>query len=132
VNDWWARKLGAEQPQGSTPPTSRPQPTQFNVHQMGARQQVSYDAENDYVTTKATASKGASMCPSCGSGNYVKVGTQTNQRGQFDVRRCYDCGYPVPGQSGADPTGAADGPSGRAEQVHGVSNYQPGTIVGKV
>lgn len=131
MSDWWAKKLGGQQTQGSTPPTRTPAPRQFDVHDMGQRQQVTYDAENDYVTTKATASRGASECPSCGSGNYVKVGTSTSQRGQFNVMRCYDCGYPVPGQSGADPTGAAEGPVGRAEQVHGINNYQPGTIVGK-
>jgi transposase-like protein len=98
---------------------------------MGNKQPVAYDAENDYVTTKATASKGASVCPACNSTNYVKVGTSTTQRGQFNVMRCYDCGYPVVAQSGADPTGAAEGASGHAEQVHGVNNYQPTNIIGR-
>lgn len=127
---FWEKRVG-QQTQGSTPPVRTPAPRQFDVHQMGDRQQVAYDAENDYVTTKATASKSASVCPQCASGNYVKVGSSTSQRGQFDVMRCYDCGYPVSSQSGADPTGAAEGPVGKAQQVHGTHNYQPGTIVGK-
>ena len=134
MSDWWSKKLGGEQTKSSTPPTRTPAPQRYvpPQDQPGYKQQIAYDAENDYVTSKAQHQKFEATCPECGSENYIKVGTQTGEHGSFAVQRCYDCGYPAV-QSTSGLNGAVDksSPSQKAEQVPS-AGYNPGIIVGRV
>jgi hypothetical protein len=134
MSDWWSRKLGSEQQSSSTPPVRTPAPRRYTppVDQPGYKQQVAYDAENDYVTTKAQHQRSESTCPECGSGNYIKVGTASGMNGSFAVQRCYDCGYPaIQTTSGISGKGDPGASSHKAEQVQS-GGYNPTTIVGRV
>lgn len=127
MSNWWADKLGNQQgPATSTPPTRPPvqpyvSPGTQNVHRMP----VQYDEQRDALTTKPQHLRAANTCPECMSGNYMKMPGSNYQR-------CYDCGYPVM-QSGSGASIPTDGkPAQPATQVHGVNNYNPNNIVGKV
>lgn len=111
-SNWWANKLGTQQPQ-SVPQVQQPA----------------------YVPAPATPQMPPSQqarpetprCPSCRSGNYG---------GTAETRpRCYDCGYPIQ-QSGSGMPGIrgpqAEGPVQAAKQVHSGNNFNPQGIIGKI
>jgi hypothetical protein len=111
-NNWWANKLGTQQPQ-NTPqvqqPTYVPAP---EAPRLPATQQARPESPR---------------CPSCGSGNYG---------GTAETRaRCYDCGYPIQ-QSGSGVPGMrgpqSQGPVQAAKQVHSGNNFNPQGIIGKI
>jgi hypothetical protein len=74
-----------------------------------------------------------SKCPECFSNNYMKIGTQTNAGGQFDVYRCYDCGYPKTqsGSGGGMPSDSS-APATPAKQVSKGNNFNPNIIVDRI
>lgn len=112
-NNWWANKLGTQQPVQPTPPIQPPAYTpSVSAPQLPPTQQV------------APASP---RCPGCGSGNYG---------GTAETRaRCYDCGYPIQ-QSGSGVSGVrgpqAEGPVQAAKQVSTANNFNPQGIIGKI
>lgn len=72
-------------------------------------------------------------CPSCRSGNYMKVGSVATQYGNQDAWRCYDCGYPKV-QSGSGTGGVSvpsSGPTQKAVQVP-TGGWNPQGIIGKL
>ena len=47
--------------------------------------------------------------------------------------RCYDCGYPImQSTSGVSAVNNDGGKPTPAVQVHGINNFQPGEIVGRI
>jgi ribosomal protein S27AE len=123
--DWWAKKLG------NTPqvPVGRPDPTP----PMPATQQplagMPQFQVNQPTTAKAPSSAQNTLCPECGSGNYMSPDLRTI------ALRCYDCGYPV-SQSGSRYgalTGAVvDGSAKAATGNDTVSNWNPQGIIGRI
>ena len=109
TSNWWASKLGNNNPQPQQPPSTQSLPPQYvqqNVPQIP--QPVR-----------------AETCPNCNSGNYGKMTPETRAR-------CYDCGYPLVQQgSGIGTTSSSNGPAQPARQAEG-GGWNPGTIVGKI
>jgi predicted RNA-binding Zn-ribbon protein involved in translation (DUF1610 family) len=94
---------------------------------------VQYDAQQDVLTAKAQAAatrQAANHCPECGSGDYVKVGTGMNERGSFDVMRCYACGWPLmqTGSGASTSRGATSTPA----QQPASGGFNPTTIVDRI
>lgn len=91
---------------------------------------IQYDQEADVLTTKAQAVKqNQTPCPSCGSGNYMKLSPSPNS-----PYRCFDCGYPLQ-QSTSGLGGAVGnnaGPVQPAQQVSTANNYNPNVIQGRI
>lgn len=128
--DWWAQKLGGGAPQRapSTPPLGLPAPVPFNpANATSYRTPVAYDANTDQVTSKAQHFKNFSTCPSCGSGNYMKL-HPANANSPY---RCFDCGYPVE-QSSSGLVGNSEGPATPAQQVSTANNFNPNVIIGHI
>ena len=100
--DWFARKLGQQQPQAPTPQYVAPQPATY-----APPTQPSYPPSQQMTPQ-------APRCPGCGSENYGGAnGTRP---------RCYDCGYPIQ-QSGSGlgrgiiGQNNASGPATPAKQI---------------
>jgi hypothetical protein len=134
-SNWWADKLSGQQVPTSRPtaPTG-PVPTVRYVPEGNVTSApLNYDQNEDLAATKAKSSTMASRCPECASGNYMKIGTQSNSGGQFDVYRCYDCGYPKTqsGSGGGLPSDSS-GPATPAKQVSKGNNFNPGIIVDRI
>jgi len=135
--DWYSRKLGQPQAAPSTAPVAPPVPNTY-VYGGQAITPVNYDPNQDQTVVnaqaKAQSTRGASRCPECNSGNYMKVGTQSNQGGMFEVYRCYDCGYPkMQTGSGAISTGGSSaGTATPAKQVGQSGGFQPNVIVDRI
>ena len=125
-SNWWANKLGAApQAPRSTPPSGPPTRPSVSVTGTQAhRMPVYYDQEDDTLTTKAQHVKKASLCPECGSGNYMIM------NGNYS--RCYDCGYPVVQSGSGMPTSSSNAPVRAAKQVSTSNNYNPGQIIGRI
>jgi hypothetical protein len=87
VSDWWARKLAGAQTTSRQLPPVAPRPVV--IPQEAYPDPRSYQPEDtSRAVSKAQHTRGASYCPDCGSGNYMRPpgGGRT---------RCFDCGYPV-------------------------------------
>ena len=121
--DWWAKKLGQQQPvqQGRPDPTPPMPPSQQPMAMMPQFQQPANPAE------KAQSSKQTATCPDCGSGNFFSI--------QNAAPRCYDCGYPIQ-QSGwrwGSLAGAhVEGATKQATGNDGTSNWNPQGIIGRI
>jgi hypothetical protein len=121
--DWWAKKLGQQQPvqQGRPDPTPPMPPSQQPMAMMPQFQQPANPAE------KAQSSKQTATCPDCGSGNFFSI--------QNAAPRCYDCGYPIQ-QSGSrwgSLAGAhVEGATKQATGNDGTSNWNPQGIIGRI
>lgn len=116
-SNWWANKLGTQQPV---------QPQQPNLIPSGQTQPNLIPAgQNNTPPTRYTP---ADKCPGCGSGNYGGATPESR-------KRCYDCGYPIQ-QSGSGMSGIrgpqAEGPTQPAKQVHSGNNFNPQGIIGKI
>lgn len=133
MSDWWARKLSGT-PQQPLPPTQAQypatQPTWPAQQPTWPAQQPTYPATHTQLEApqtpspaKATHLLSEGTCPSCASGNYMKI------HGGY---RCFECGYPlVQSTSGISGIGNNSGPSQPAQQVSTANNYQPMHIIGK-
>lgn len=117
MSDWWARKMGA--PASSVPartdsPMLHGQPVNqhANPSSLPQKRQPPHQRASGY-------------CPDCNSGNYFSM--------NGGRARCYDCGFPiVQSTSGATSVSNEGGKPTPAVQVHGVSNFHPGEIVGRI
>jgi hypothetical protein len=133
-SDWWAKQLGGNRPRQTEVPTAPNPQVPYVPQQQQQHVQVNYDSNTDQLTTKAQSAKVHTRCPECNSGNYMKVGVQSNQNGVFDVMRCYDCGYPKT-QSGSGaglPAGSSGAPTQRAKQVGQSNGFNPNIIVDRI
>lgn len=128
TNNWWAKKLGTPAPLSNTPPLTPPPGNVYRPPVPQANPQVQYDPAQDQLVTRAQSASLSDRCPGCGSGNYMApMGTQ--------LKRCYDCGYPiVQSGTGAGPTGgsSSSGPATPAKQVGQDGGFNPQTIVGRL
>lgn len=121
-SDWWAKKLGQQQPiqQGRPDPTPPMPPSQQPMAMMPQFQQQQ--------STKAQSVNQTATCPDCGSGNYFSATPQTSLR-------CYDCGYPIQ-QSGSRFGGLAgahvEGAAKQATGNDGTNNWNPQGIIGRI
>ena len=129
-NDWWSKKLSGNPTPASTPNLP---PVRHVPEGTVTATPVAYDQNQDQLVTKAKTAGMNSKCPECNSGNYMKIGTQTNQGGQFDVYRCYDCGYPKTqsGSGGGLPSDST-GPATPAKQAHKGNNFNPNIIIDRI
>ena len=119
-SNWWEKKLS--QPSvPSTPPSSPPPPMPY-VYTPGQSVPASYDPNTDQVVTKAQSARQIDRCPGCNSGNYMAPqGT--------NLKRCYDCGYPLV-QAGTGVGVPTDGgPVIPAKQPAVGSGFNPNVIV---
>lgn len=136
-NNWWANKLGTQQPaprqEMPLPPSQIPMTpmpgtaTPFTGNNPYANQTTS--GQQPYLPSSGNATS----CPSCRSKNYMKVGSQVTQGGAVDAWRCYDCGYPKV-QTGTGIAGVnapSAGPTQAAIQVP-TGGWNPTTIIGKL
>jgi len=116
-SNWWANKLGQQQPQTQAPRYVAPQPATYVQPQ-----QPQYPPSQQ-------ATPQAPRCPGCGSSNYGGATPESRPR-------CYDCGYPIQ-QSGSGAgkgiTGgpSASGPATPARQVD-AGGWNPTTIIGHI
>jgi hypothetical protein len=132
TNSWWAARAG-----GAPLPPLQPAP-QVPLNRPPGQYgglPVQYNAQEDTLTaqSKAAATRNAhpTTCPNCAGGNYVKVGTGANERGSFDVMRCYDCGFPLLQTGSGATTSRGSGPATPAQQpVSG--GWNPSTIVDRI
>jgi len=135
TNDWWSRKLSNNPSVPSRPQADPRQVPNVRYVPEGnvTATPVNYDPNQDQLVTKAQTAKMTSKCPECNSGNYMKIGTQTSAGGQFDVYRCYDCGYPKTqsGSGGGLPSDST-GPATPAKQVSKGNNYNPNIIIDRI
>lgn len=133
TNSWWAARVSGT----PLPPLQQRPPVPLNAppgQYHGVP--VQYDAQQDVLLaqSKAQGTKAAhpSSCPNCSGGNYVRVGSGVNERGSFDVMRCYDCGYPLQQTgSGATTVRGSGGPSIPAQQPAS-GGWNPTTIVDRI
>jgi hypothetical protein len=132
-SNWWANKLGGAPSTSPTPATTPPAGNVYHATPGAPNTPVTYDPNQDQLVTKAQSQKSNSRCPNCSSGNYMKVGTQSNQGGMFDVMRCYDCGYPKTqtGTGAGFPTGSG-GPATPAKQPAKGTGFNPSVIVDRI
>lgn len=122
MSDWWAQKLGtAPAPAPMAAPRTLPPMTPRPVvlpQEMAPQYQPE---DTSRAMMKAQHTRGSSMCPDCGSGNYMSPPAGGRPR-------CFECGYPiVQSTSGllADP-GVKSQP---AQQIQ--TSYNP-TIEGHI
>jgi predicted RNA-binding Zn-ribbon protein involved in translation (DUF1610 family) len=109
TNDWWARKLGSQNPAPQPVPTSQawwapqvrqPAPQQpqppggdlVSLQQLNSMDAstMSQEALETLAMAKLQASKYNNNCPHCGSTNLIE-GQQTRQG--VSASRCFDCGW---------------------------------------
>ena len=120
-SSWWAQKLGA-QPQPQVP--RQAPPPAYTPPTLPAAPAPSMSPQRP-----PGGADPAGRCPSCGSGNYVQVGSIVGMNGSVPTMRCYDCGYPLT-QSGTGIHGIAPtGPTQKAVQIPN-GGWNPGTIIG--
>ena len=124
-----------QQPQQPYYPPQVPQPgapQNYGYNVPGG--QPLYDPHLEAAMRMATSATLGTTCPTCRSGNYMKVGTQSNQNGQFDVMRCFDCGYPKVQQGSGVGGISTSGQGGKAIPARGQStgSFQPHTIVDRI
>jgi len=121
--DWWASKLGNQQPvqQGRPDPTPQMPPSQRPLTPMPSFQPQAQASE------RAQSAKQTATCPDCGSVNYMAVANA--------APRCYDCGYPI-SQSGSRYGNLAGAHvEGAARQATGndvANNWNPQGIIGRI
>ena len=135
TSSWWARRLADQTNATPQPPlvprvpTARPVPMRPSSYPVSAPPTPASGA----TPAQATASKRAASCPECGGTNYALIGTQTGGGGTFEVRRCFDCGYPVQQTGGGLSTSSSEAgkPVARAQQV-APGGFNPGEIVGRI
>jgi hypothetical protein len=120
------------------PNTPSPQPTQQLVQQP---QQPQQELVAEYSTTKATASRKGSNCPECNSGDFMTMPGIKGVNGSIEAYRCFDCGWPIiqsssgdsmPSTRGKDAVGVRPTQQIAGAGLGGVSNYNPGVIIGTV
>lgn len=135
-SDWWSKKLN----ENNAPSVNRPSAPVGPIPNVRyvpegnvTATPVSYDQSQDQLVTKAKTASMTSKCPECYSGNYMKIGTQTSAGGQFDVYRCYDCGYPKTqsGSGGGMPSDSS-APATPAKQISKGNNFNPNVIVDRI
>ena len=121
--DWWAAKLGNQQPvqQGRPDPTPPMPSSQRPLAPMPSFQPQAQASE------RAQSAKQTATCPDCGSVNYMAVANA--------APRCYDCGYPI-SQSGSRYGNLAGAHvEGAARQATGndvANNWNPQGIIGRI
>lgn len=116
--DFWAKKLGTPQP--ATRPADIPMPP-------SQQPMAPYVAPQVPQVSKAQSANQQSLCPNCGSTNFMSVANS--------APRCFDCGYPQE-QSGSR-FGQLQGAKvvGQAKQAFGndgTSNWNPQGIIGRI
>ena len=123
TNNWWASKMGAQQPSPSTPPLTPPQPSPFNP---APQQQPQIPQQSTYPPTAAAVT---ASCPNCRSGNYGSIDPNIKAR-------CYDCGYPVVQSGSGTPGIGQQATGGKAaqptRQISTANNYNPQGIIGHI
>jgi len=120
--DWWAKRLQSVEPQQQQArPTNMPSmpPSQLPMAPL--------PQFNPQQAERAQSAAQTSLCPGCGSSNYMAVAGA--------ALRCFDCGYPIE-QSGSR-YGALTGAhvEGSAKSSRGndvVSNWNPQGIIGRI
>lgn len=131
MSNFWANKVGVQQPQQQAPPAPQPvrpwwQPAPVQQTQTAPAQQPQYQPgqppaqpqqasvdpnqqyhigdllrQDGYTTTKAVSARSDERCPSCGSGNYLNIAGSETR-----PKRCFDCGHnPMFSHSTAGVTG---------------------------
>lgn len=130
---WW-------QPRPATPPAAPQQPYQ-QAPQQPQQQSVPADGkvpfgdllqQDGYTTEKAQSARDSEPCPDCGSPNYIAPKGHPNA-----MKQCFECGYnprfahSTAGASGIGQNNVAP-PKAARVQTGGESNFNPGTIVGRV
>ncbi len=124
-SNWFTGKInpvpGVSVPQPPyTPPTQAPP---YNP----APQPSTYPPQTPMAPP---ASRTASRCPSCGSGNYGASAMAPEAKA-----RCYDCGYPVVQSGSGMGTGiqsSGGGPPVPARQSTTANNFNPQGIIGHI
>jgi hypothetical protein len=128
-NNWFVGKINtAPGAMPSPQPTSTP-PTQAPPYNP-MPQNPSYPPQTPPPSTAPTASRTASRCPSCGSGNYGASALAPEAKA-----RCYDCGYPVVQSGSGMGTGiqsSGGGPAVPARQSTTANNFNPQGIIGHI
>ena len=126
-SDWYARKLSGQPAAPRQAPLAPPvtlqrppvspypapgRPDFFAGAERGIQQQQELSGH-----VLPDSAKIKNSCPSCGSGNYMQVGSQVTQNGTVPLFQCYDCGYPKV-QAGTNTSGqTSQGPTMKAKQV---------------
>jgi hypothetical protein len=108
-NNWWAQKLGGQQPAPAQAPQARP---------------VTPQAPS-LPPTQPTAPL-TPRCPGCNSVNYSGTGESRP--------RCYDCGYPLQQSGSGMGRGVSvpmEGPTQAAKQIE-TGGWNPQGIIGKL
>lgn len=117
--DWWANKLGTQQP------VSNPQGPSWIRPMQQQRNLIPDGQKNNTPPVVATPTE---KCPGCGSSNYGGATPEAR-------KRCYDCGYPIVQSGSGLGKGIngpkADGPAQPAKQVQ-PGGWNPTTIIGKL
>lgn len=121
--NWWANKLGAQQPAAQPRPADIPMPP-------SQQPMTPYTAPQPQMNpnvSKAQSANQTQTCPDCYSNNYMSVAGA--------APRCYDCGYPLQ-QSGSkygSLTGAkVEGTTKSARGNDTANNFNPQQIVGRI
>lgn len=121
MSNWYAKRLAGGVPQ-APPPAHMPPPRPVQPPPQPAA----------HTQRPTPSSLQTTHCPSCGSGNYMKVGMAASAQGSFDVMRCYDCGYPKEQMgTGVGATSSSKGAVHKATQVEG-GGFNPSVIIGRV
>lgn len=119
--NWWANKLGQQQPAQQPRPVNMPMPP-------SQQPMTPYTppVANPNVSKAQSALQNQS-CPNCASNNYMSVAGAK--------LRCYDCGYPLE-QSGSrygSLTGAkVEGSAKSARGNDSTNNFNPQQIIGRI
>jgi hypothetical protein len=124
TSNWWANKLGTQPAAPNypspTPPIAPPQPLPYNpVPQPQMPPQAAPEASRE-----------ATRCPGCGSGNYGRSALAPEAKA-----RCYDCGYPIQQSGSGAGTGIPQQGGGAptpARQVSTANNFNPQGIIGHI
>lgn len=164
AQSFWAKKIADEMPKPPPAPRSPltpwwSPPPAYQPPQQPAQSQPAYPEQqakpgetviqpSDINLNRFQSIKAQSLCPGCGSSNYMTV---SDARSMRPVTRCFDCGYPVvqttSGMSNVSGTGGGSAParqtstmtitsdSGRvlgttqaATGAKGQSNYNPQNV----
>jgi hypothetical protein len=125
-SNWFIGKINTTP--GATPSPQPPYtpPTQAPPYNP-VPQQPTYPQQ---TAPSPTASRAASRCPSCGSGNYGASALAPEAKA-----RCYDCGYPVVQSGSGMGTGiqsSGGGPAVPARQSTTANNFNPQGIIGHI
>lgn len=126
---WWAVPQPAQQQ--SVQQTVTPQ-QQGSVTPAGEAHFGDLLSQDGYHTEKAQSAKDSELCPECDSPNYLAPKGHPNA-----MKQCFNCGYnprfahSTAGASGIGQSNVAAPKPARVQRLN-QSNFNPGTIVGRV